>query len=375
MNGLALALALLCQQPPPPAPPVDVSEALFEVRERFDVPALGAALWKDGRLVAIGVDGERERGSDVAATVDDRFHLGSCTKAMTATVIAMAIEDGTLRWDSTVGEVFDDLAQDMDPAWRGVTLTQLLTHRAGAPPDLLGYGGLGLVVLGSKRPTPEMRVLLVKGVCALPPKTPPGSAYAYSNNGYMIAAAMLERATGKTWEDLIRERLFEPLGMTSAGFGPPSANGELDQPRGHWGNGKPSGRFDNPACYGPAGTVHATLEDWLKFLALHLAGARGEPTELLFADSFAHLHTPPAGAEPAYACGWVIADRPWAGGRVLTHDGSNTAWFCWVWIAPAEDMIVVAACNQGGDPGRSACDAAVTELLVERSRQSPPKDR
>jgi len=370
--NLALSLALACAAPQD-ALPRDVSSSAAGLRSRHDLPALAAAHWKDGALVAFGFDGVRERGSDVEVTAADRFHLGSCTKSMTATLIAMFVEDEVLRWDSTVGEVFEELSKDMDPVWRDVTLTQLLTHRAGAPADLRGYAdGLGLVILGSKQPPPAMRLILLEGVCAVPPKSPPGSAYLYSNNGYMIAAAMLERATGESWEDLIQARLFDPLGMTTAGFGPPSAKEELDQPRGHWSNGKSARRFDNPACYGPAGTVHASLEDWLKYLALHLAGARGEPTDLLRPESFTRLHEP-VGTEPPYAMGWIITERPWAGGLALTHAGSNTAWFCTVWIAPAENMIILAASNQGGDAAAVATDEMVQTLILKRAVESAQK--
>lgn len=360
---LALALALACAAPQDTLPR-DASKEVASLRAKHDVPALAAAFWKGGALVAFGVDGVRERGSDVEVTAADRFHLGSCTKSMTATLIAMFVEDGTLRWDSTVGEVFEDLSWDLDPAWRDVTLTQLLTHRAGAPANLMGYaGGLALVILGSKQPPHAMRLVLLEGVCAVPPKSPPGTAYEYSNTGYMIAAAMLERATGETWEDLITQRLFEPLGMTTAGFGPPSAKDELDHPRGHWANGKSAKRFDNPAVYGPAGTVHASLEDWLKFLRLHLAGARGEPSDLLSPESFARLHEP-VGTTPPYAMGWIVTERSWAGGRVLTHAGSNTAWYCTVWIAPAANVIVLAASNQGGKAGAAATDGVIQPLML-----------
>lgn len=366
--NLALSLALAFAAPQDTLPqdslPRDASGEVATLRSKHGVPALAAAYWKDGALVAFGVDGVRERGSEVEVTAADRFHLGSCTKSMTATLIAMFVEDGTLRWDSTVGEVFEDLAEDLDPAWLDVTLTQLLTHRAGAPGDLRGYAdGLGLVILGSKQPPPAMRLVLLEGVCAVPPKHAPGTTYEYSNNGYMIAAAMLERATGETWEHLIQTRLFDPLGMTTAGFGAPSSKDELDQPRGHWANGKSAKRFDNPACYGPAGTVHASLEDWLKYLQLHLAGARGEPTDLLGPESFARLHEP-VGSNPEYAMGWIVTERPWAGGRALTHAGSNTAWYCTVWIAPAANLIILAASNQGGDAAAKATDQAVQILML-----------
>jgi CubicO group peptidase (beta-lactamase class C family) len=110
---------------------------------------------------------------------------------------------------------------------------------------------------------------------------------------------------------------------------------------------------------GPAGIVHASVLDWAKFAALHLAGARGK-AKLLKRESFRRLQTPPGGAD--YAMGWIVTRREW-GGHVLTHAGSNTMWYAVVWMAPEKDFAVLVACNQGGDPAAKACDEAAWELI------------
>ena len=132
---------------------------------------------------------------------------------------------------------------------------------------------------------------------------------------------------------------------------------------------EPGPEADNPPAIGPAGTVHATLADWGKYVALHVAGDRAasgkapaESAKLLKPATFAKLHTP--GAEGAdYAMGWGIADRDWGGGRVLTHSGSNTMWFCTVWAAPERDFVVLVATNQGDDGARAGCDEAAKALI------------
>ena len=352
--------------------PREVSALLAPIRERHDVPALAGAIVEGSSIVALGADGVRERGREARVTAHDLFHLGSCTKAMTATLIARLVEAKALRWESTVGGVFTDLAPRMDPAWREVTIEELLLHRAGAPADL-DAGGLWKRLRESEAEPRQQRRMLLEGVLARPPVGPPGTAFLYSNAGYAIAGAMAERAAGKAWEELMRERLFEPLGMASAGFGPPGKPGALDQPVGHDRRGKPVGtgpKADNPAAIGPAGTVHATLADWGRFVAAHLNGGRGG-ARILSAKSFAKLHTPPPGAEPAYAMGWGVAQRTW-GGRVLTHSGSNTLWYCTVWIAPEKGFAVLVATNQGGDEAQRACDEAA--LILIHARSAKPRD-
>jgi len=126
------------------------------------------------------------------------------------------------------------------------------------------------------------------------PEAEPGTRFIYSNAGFSIAGAMAEKVTGTAWEELMKQRLFEPLGMTSAGFGPPGARGSIDQPRGHRENGSPvePGRdADNPVAIGPAGTVHCAIDDWAKYVALHLQGARGK-ARIVKAETFKKLHTP-----------------------------------------------------------------------------------
>ncbi len=165
----------------------------------------------------------------------------------------------------------------------------------------------------------------------------------------------------------MRRRLFEPLGMTSAGFGAPGTREKVDAPRGHREDGtpvEPGPGSDNPPAIGPAGTVHASIGDWGKFISLHLRGTRAD-TPLLPRDQFQKLHTAPEGAEPPYALGWIVTRRQWGGnGDVLTHAGSNTMWYCVAWLAPARGFAVLVACNQGGENASRACDESASALIA-----------
>lgn len=383
----------------------DVSALLAPICENNKVPALVAILIEGDTIKLHGATGIRTRGSDAKVTIQDKFHLGSCTKAMTATLCAMLVEDGKLRWDTTIGEVFaDEVAADgVDAAWKDVTLRQLLTHHAGVPGDLSADGLWGRLAR-IKDPVEGRRELLL-GVLKHPPKTASGTAFEYSNGGYAIAGYMAEVARDMAWEELMQLRVFEPLGITTAGFGAPGKASEVDQPRGHTPVGiaiVPGPIADNPVAIGPAGTVHMSVPDWAKFIAFHLDGARSaeraaQPAEraaqgqdadaaakedrpLLTGASFKVLHTPfevrgggdgkenPADRGATYACGWGVLERAWAGGRVLTHSGSNTIWYCTVWIAPERNIAVMAACNQGGDAGAKATDQAVGALILELAK-------
>ena len=355
-NGYALS-------PPVPAPPADLAAILEPLRASGKLPALAAAVVRDGQLVAIGAVGVRRLGSPTPVSVHDRFHLGSDTKAMTATLAAIMVEQGRLGWQTTVGEVFPD-EKRLAPACRAITLEELLTHRAGLPHDSRSEQPYFDPAWQEHTPPVEQRLYLLRDVLSQPPETPPGEKYAYSNVDYAIAGAMLEKLAGQPWETLMRQRLFEPLGMASAGFGSP---GRLGENAGHRmdGAGKlvavpPGPGDDNPAAIGPAGSVHCNLEDWAKFALLHLLGSHGD-TALLKKAGFDKLHTAPPGQD--YAMGWLAVTRPWAGGVLLTHAGSNTMNFAVIWLVPEKNFAVLVATNCYDEQAEKTCDKVVVTLL------------
>jgi CubicO group peptidase (beta-lactamase class C family) len=268
------------------------------------------------------------------------------------------VDEGKLKWSQTLGETFPELKKSMHLQYQAVTLEQLLTHRSGAPGDLTKDELWGKLYQHRGTPTSARR-LLVQGVTSKPPEAAPGEKYIYSNAGFSIAGHMAEKVTGKSWEDLTRDKIFRPLGMTTAGFGPPGTTTKNDQPRGHKADGspvEPGPAADNPVAIGPAGIVHCSIGDWAKFAVANLPSAK---TKLVKSETLQKLHTPAPG-EPKYAMGWIIAEgQPWAGGPVLTHTGSNTMWMAVVRLAPAKDFAVLVTCNQAND---KACNDAVQAL-------------
>jgi CubicO group peptidase (beta-lactamase class C family) len=341
---------------------VDVAAVLRTAREKHGVPGMAAAVLRGREVTAIGCDGVRKAGDATKVTLDDRWHLGSDTKAMTATLCALLVEEKKLSWDRTLGKAFPDLVPAMAAGWKDVTLEQLLTNRSGAPASL-DRDGLWGRLWGIVGDGPKARRALLEGVVKHPPESPPGTKFLYSNAGFSIAGHMAETVTQTPWEDLVTKRLFEPLGITSAGFGAPGTPGKVDQPWGHRGDGtpvEPGPGADNPIAIAPAGRATMTIADWAKFVALHLRAAQGD-AKLLKPDSFERLETPPEGFE--YAMGWGRTERDWAKGPVLTHAGSNTMWYCITWIAPKRDFAVLVACNRGGAEAEKACDEVSWELI------------
>lgn len=355
------------------AAPASVSlDALLEpIREANGLPALAAAVVKGGQTVAVDAVGVRKAGSSERVTADDKWHIGSCTKSMTAVLAAMLVEDGTLRWDVTLAEMFPGLALQMQAEWRDVTLDQLLSHHGGAPQDLDENGLWGRLWQRADLPPREQREYLTRELLTKhKPVAPPGTKYIYSNAGYALVGHAIEEILDRPWEDLLRQRLFVPLGMTSAGFGAPASVDTVDQPWGH--KAVEDGAFepvapglhaDNPAAIGPGGTVHCRIADLARYAAWQLAGARGAGT-LLHPETFERLHVP-FSSDSEYAFGWVATQRSWGGGTVLTHAGSNTMFYAVIWIAPKKDFAVVVCTNAGGAVAEKATDTAAAALIRE----------
>jgi CubicO group peptidase (beta-lactamase class C family) len=342
-----------------PATAADVNQTLETIRKKYDLPALAVAVTMEGVICDRGAVGVRKRWDPTPITTNDVFHIGSCTKSMTATLAAMLIEGGKLRWDTTIGEVFPEWKGIMDKHYEQVTVEQLMHHRGGVPgePPSAAWSRAR-----KEQGTPtEQRLEFIKAVLSLPPAAPPGTKEIYSNQGYTILGAMLEKITGTPWEKLITERLFKPLHMDSAGFGPPGTIGKVDEPWGH------TTKFfvtmpvqlDNPTASGPAGRVHCSLDDLARYTMFHMQ--TGPVTNLLKPETLAKLHTVAAGGD--YACGWVVLKRDWAHGYALFHNGSNTMWYVIMWLAPDRKFSVVVGTNVFTDDAQTACDDAAVAMI------------
>ncbi len=342
-SGCALALvATACASSGlPAAPPRSLDEVLESIRARHGVPAIAALVMERGGVVASGCAGRRAREP---VGTNDAWHLGSCGKAMTATVIARLIEERRLAWKTTMASVFPELAAEMHVAMRAVTVRQLLDHRSGLPANTTA-GSAFTRGIDRHAPPGAQRLEITAEALSAAPAGMPGETYAYANTNYLIAGAVIERITGQTWEHTMHELLFTPLGMATAGFGQPD-------------DGNAATAL--PAYYGPAGDVHCSLADWAKFVRVHCGDRDAAAALGLSAATLAAMHTPVAGAD--HACGFVVREAAGGTGPVLVHQGQNLAWRAFVVCAPTAQRIVLVACNHGGDAGAAVIAEVAASL-------------
>ena len=326
-----------------------IRRLLSRAIQRGRSPGLIAAIVDRRGVRAIAAAGVRKAGHTQPLLTTDLVHIGSNTKAMTATMLATLVHDGVFGsgWNTSIAQVFPELRDGIHPDYHAVTLWQLVTMTGGIHDDAADWDAYGDADLM------ERRYRILRDNLADPPGAAAGT-HLYSNLAYLVAGGMAERVTARTWESLMRERLFMPLGISSAGFGAPGvpSAGEregftprTEEPKAPWGHQRdPDGNWvpdqdDNAAALGPAGTVHIGIEDWARFFSLWLTR---EPPAILDRETLGRLVTPVAGR---YAAGWLVVRRLWAGGRAITHDGSNGSWYTKLWIAPAVGRAYVVAAN------------------------------
>lgn len=317
------------------------------------VPALAGAVFTPTETLFLGVAGVRQLGSDNKVVPEDRWHIGSNTKAMTAAVFQRLVEQGRIKAGATLAELFPGVT--IDPALAGLTADDLSGHRAGLQDAaVIGRDWL-MTARGDARAMAEQRAALAAKALGAPPPGAVGT-FAYGNINFIVLGAAIEQATGTSWEEVMQAEMFAPLGMASAGFGAPAD----PAPWGHMG-GRPMApglMADNPPALGPAGTVHVSLADYGKWLQMIMKGGEG----WLSAEAVAALTAPPAEGEK-YRRGWgLVAERPWAKGPVLVHEGSNVMWHATAMIAPVRGIAIATMSNDEMGGGAKACQALAQAL-------------
>lgn len=381
---MTMDIRALAQGPRPSAPNVSLDILLRPYLERYQLPALGAVIVHRGRMLASGAVGTRRAGFDFPVSVRDKFHIGSDTKAMTTLLAGMLVEEGKLRWDNRIDEIFPELVATMDADFRGVTLTQLLSHTSGLPSDTEEIETQAFLAQQQPGNLDAQRYWWLKQWAPRKLEAHPGQRWAYSNLGFIIVGAILERVSGKTWEELVVTRVFNPLGLRSAGFGPQSSLGRVDAPLGHQVKdghlfaflAGPNG--DNPAILGPAGTVHLSVLDFATWASWQTSEGKRGPN-LVKPETMRRMHTrvidmpmrtdaatgtPGRGTahDAGYALGWGLITLPYSLEPFIFHGGSNTKNYAIVMLQPKFDFAMVMMTNVGGPNADTALNALGKEL-------------
>jgi CubicO group peptidase (beta-lactamase class C family) len=340
-----------------PVNPFDaVEKKIAAIQAESEMPALQVLVFERSKIKYKYSKGLRAVSFDREVGSHDKFHLGSATKAFTAVLIAQMIDLKLLDWDTPLKNLVPkDIP--LNEKNRDTTIEMLMSHRAGLT-DLQDLQNKKLFPqLFSIKDTKAARQRLVKAILAAPTKFTPGSKTEYSNSAFVLLGWILEQKTNFQWEELVKNKIFLPLVMDSCGFGPQAAPltaavTSPDQPWGHTLNRKgeleavkPGPTADNPAAIGPAGTIHCSAEDWVKFLEMISQGFYHEST-FLKEETFARMLANAPNSPFTYGA-FLRFERSWAAGTALAINGSNTYNYAFAAMAPSRELIFVILTNSG----------------------------
>lgn len=354
-----------------------LSKVLKEVSEKYNQPAIGAALVQGEAIVAKAAVGTAVYGEDLPVSIDSRFHIGSVTKSMTSLLIGILVNEGRLRYDMTLGQALPNIP--MLPEYHQVTLSDLLLNKAGIiafqqtdfeDPAIVTKLWQEIPAQYSN-PTAQ-RVALAKVVLSRKPITKPGKKPVYSNVGWAIAGLIAEKATETSYEALIEQRIFAPLGMNMTKTGGwPASQSEPAQPRGHYGVGmadnqivKPQALNDEytfPDWMNPAGGVHCSINDFALYARENLLGLEGKG-KLLNQEAYRRIHSiqlttkvremyvnTKGNAKITMGYGWVVI--PVERSLLSAADGAGGTFYARIIVYPALNMALAAFTNCGDGTG------------------------
>jgi CubicO group peptidase (beta-lactamase class C family) len=348
--GAALAFVLISpREMPAQAPPLHGIDAyITEAMREWEVPGLAIAVIKDDSVVFAKGYGVRELGQP--GRVDERtlFAIASTTKAFTVAALGMLVDEGTLEWDDPVTDHLPGFQLHDPYVTRELTIRDLLTHRSG-----LTRGDR--LWLSSENDREE----ILRRVRYLEPSSSFRSRYGYNNNMFIAAGEVVAAASGMSWDDFVRERIFQPLGMTASSTSIVDLRGRENVATPHTrieGEVRPIAwhNYDN---LGGAGSINSNVLEMAQWVRLQLGEGTYKGTKLLSPEVTREMHTPQtvirASAETkelypethfrAYGLGWFLQDH--RGEKIVHHSGYVNNMRTQVGMIPEENLGVVVITN------------------------------
>lgn len=341
----------------------DVSKLLLSVRAQYKVPAIAISVMDEDSIYLQQIVGERVANQKNLATLDDYFHIGSCSKSVLAMIAAKLIDSGKLAWSTLFFECFPEWLADANPAYRTITLQDLLLCRAG----IKAYTD------GKAEPFPdfdgtltERRRAFNRYVLSLPPAAPKNGEvfhYLYSNASYALVSAMLERTTGLDYEALVTKTLADDLGINVHLGWPNQLNAE--QPWGHQITKagieifSPDNNYHLPDLITAAGDLSMTPRGFADYCLRHLRGLR-RGDEYLPRDLYQYLHFSHSGFSLGIGNG-VLGGHQYSG-----IDGSAGTFFCRAIFIPDTNLAFSIQCNAGSGTSQMKAIDYITLQLIKR---------
>ncbi len=333
--------------------------------ETGEVPSLAIAVLLHNEIIWMEAFGVADIESNVPATIDTSYALASITKPFTATALMQLVEAGNLALEDAASEYLGDarLTPRVGDV-HDVIVAMLASHTSGLPLHSQAY-----YIDEPHQPAPFAETLCRYGNLT----TAPGGRYQYSNLGYGALGYILERLSGRSYGELMAERVFEPLGMSRTFVGPPnSEQASVAVKYDDRGHRVPPATSDCPA----ACAIYSSVSDLIRFAALHLGqGLDGTPNcELLSNASLQRMQTPTPGTLPTrdwecagggYGIGWFVGFLG-DGLKIVDHSGGACGIGTSLILVPEEQLAVAVLTNTHGSWADNIAICAISALIPHR---------
>ena len=350
-----------------------IDAIVTQAKKAWDVPGVAVAIVRDDRVVYLKGFGVRAIDEKDPVTPDTLFPIASCTKSFTTTAMALLVSEGKLGWDDPVRKHVP-MFHLADPlADREVTLRDLVSHRTGVGSnDFLWYR------------TPWDREEVVRRIGLVKPRYGFRDGFEYQSTMFTAAGMAVESASGRKWEDEVRDSICTPLGMKDIAFSTPEAkkNPNLAMPH----RPDDAGKLRVISGYAmerpePAGSIYASARDLAQWLRFHLGDGTFEGKRLVAAEALAETHAPqniipfasvkashPESTEMRYGMAWVIQD--YRGRQLVSHAGQVEGYRVHFTMVPGERLGIVLLNNLD----HTQMNLAVSNAIVDRVLDLPTRD-
>lgn len=337
------------------------AETIEAAMEAWHVPGAAVAVVRGGEVVHAEGYGVRESGTDAAVTDTTLFPIGSMTKSFTSLLAGALVEEGALSWDGPVREWLPEFRLEEEYAGDHATLVDLLSHRTGLPRHDL------LWIAWEEADTAVDRRDYLRALRHLPPSEPFRATFQYNNFMYMTAGHLAERVAGGPWEEQVRERFLDPLGMRRTNFTVDAVTSLTDHASGHRviRSDTAETRVETVDHFridamGPAGSINSSVAEMAAWLELQIGGGEADGRRIAPAAAVeathrrrepvrggpAQLLTPPEMPHLDYALGWMVQN--YRGHELLHHGGGITGFTSLMGVLPGEGLGVVILTNRSG---------------------------
>jgi CubicO group peptidase (beta-lactamase class C family) len=332
--------------------------------ERWHVPGIGVAVVRDGKVILAEGFGLRDLERKLPVTANTLMPIGSTTKGFTAFIIGTLVAEGKLDWDTPVVEYLPEFRLADEAATRAIRVRDILTHVTGLPRhDYVWYGAS------------LSRAELFERLRHLEASAPVRTKWQYQNLMYMTAGVLAERVSGRSWETLVEERIFTPLGMTSSTTSLDEMQRASDYALGYERTGRTTKQVDyrSAEAMGPAGSINSSAAEMARWLQAQIDGGSYEGRELIDPGALAEIHAPQVVMSSSdaderllfnlYAMGWM--QHAYRGRRFLQHGGNIDGFSSVAGFLPNEKIGVVVLANRGSTGLPTAAMLTILDILLD----------